>query len=227
MKRRRDRRDDARTHSRRRTSRPNRATRKKRPRSHRRAACARAPLFSWGGLSMVGARRTGLDGARPVGDTHRRGPVRTLGGARLDRRRPLRPLSSSRCSRSACAKCARSSASAISRHLHAALARCKETRRSRRGARRSPPSFFLSTRTAPTRRARTGAGQDLTREIVDGRDLIDIAERNLMAPLDAEGQSRDRCRRQARIDGHRHQPARPCRRSVRRAPGHPPAATHR
>ena len=69
--------------------------------------------------------------------------------------------------------------------LHAALARARET--DDRDAARAGAAELLSLYAARPDTARARAlVKDLTREIVDGRDLIDIAERNLMAPLDAE-----------------------------------------
>lgn len=69
--------------------------------------------------------------------------------------------------------------------LHAALARARET--DDRDAARAGAAELLSLYAARPDTARARAlVKDLTREIVDGRDLIDIAERNLMSPLDAE-----------------------------------------
>lgn len=70
-------------------------------------------------------------------------------------------------------------------HLHAALARARETD-DRDGARAGAAELVSIYASRPdTARARALV-VDLTREIVDGRDLLDIAERNLMAPLDAD-----------------------------------------
>lgn len=69
--------------------------------------------------------------------------------------------------------------------LHAALARARDTD-DRDAARAGAGELLTLYANRPdTARARALV-KDLTREIVDGRDLIDIAERNLMAPLDAE-----------------------------------------
>lgn len=69
--------------------------------------------------------------------------------------------------------------------LHQALARARETD-DRDAARKGAGELLSLYASRPdTARARTLV-KDLTQEIVDGRDLIDIAERNLMAPLDAE-----------------------------------------
>ena len=70
-------------------------------------------------------------------------------------------------------------------HLHGALARARDA--DDRDAARAGAGELLSlyANRPDTARARALV-MDLTREIVDGRDLIDIAERNLMAPLDQE-----------------------------------------
>ena len=69
--------------------------------------------------------------------------------------------------------------------LHASLARAREA--DDRDAARSGAGELLALYAGRPDTARARAlVKDLTREIVDGRDLIDIAERNLMAPLDAE-----------------------------------------
>ena len=69
--------------------------------------------------------------------------------------------------------------------LHAALAEARETD-DRDGARKGAAELVSIYADRPdTARARSLV-TDLMREIVDGRDLIDIAERNLMVPLDAD-----------------------------------------
>ena len=78
------------------------------------------------------------------------------------------------------------------------------TRRAK--ARRASSSRSTATarrRPAPGPRSRTPP-----RAIIDGRDLIDVAERALLRPLDDKAQARDRRGRQARLAGHRDQPAR-------------------
>ena len=77
-----------------------------------------------------------------------------------------------------------------------------------------------------TARARAEV-EDAARAIIDGRDLIDVAERALLRPLDAQGARRDRRRRQARVAGDRDQPARDSRRRVRRRPDRAAGAPHR
>lgn len=69
--------------------------------------------------------------------------------------------------------------------LHAALAKARDA--DDRDAARAGAGELLSLYASRPDTARARAlVKDLTREIVDGRDLVDIAERNLMAPLDAE-----------------------------------------
>ena len=70
-------------------------------------------------------------------------------------------------------------------HLHIALAEAR-ARDDRESARKGVAELVAIYGGRPeTARARALVG-DLMREIVDGRDLIDIAERNLMVPLDAD-----------------------------------------
>ncbi len=70
-------------------------------------------------------------------------------------------------------------------HLHIALAEAR-ARDDRESARKGVGELVAIYGGRPeTARARALVG-DLMREIVDGRDLIDIAERNLMVPLDAD-----------------------------------------
>ena len=69
--------------------------------------------------------------------------------------------------------------------LHLALAGARET--DDRDAARKGAGELLSLYAGRPDTARARAlVKDLMKEIVDGRDLIDIAERNLMSPLDAE-----------------------------------------
>ena len=68
---------------------------------------------------------------------------------------------------------------------------------------------------------------ELSREIIDGRDLIDLAERTLVLPLDDSGAARNRQRVQARFGRHHDQPARVARRDFRRRPGDRADAPHR
>ncbi|MFV0281712.1 MAG: YcjF family protein [Rhodoblastus sp.] len=70
-------------------------------------------------------------------------------------------------------------------HLHIALAQARAND-DRDAARKGAGELLALYKKRPeTARARALVG-DLTREIVDGRDLLDITERNLMAPLDEE-----------------------------------------
>lgn len=70
-------------------------------------------------------------------------------------------------------------------HVGLAQARAEDDRTAARARIRELVAIYESR--ADTARAR-GLVADLTREIVDGRDLIDIAERNLMTPLDESAQ---------------------------------------
>jgi putative membrane protein len=72
-------------------------------------------------------------------------------------------------------------------HMHAAFARARESddRNAARALTRDLVSLYASR--AETARARAQLS-DLTGEIVDGRDLIDIAERELMTALDEDAQ---------------------------------------
>ncbi|MEI2734360.1 MAG: TIGR01620 family protein [Rhodoblastus sp.] len=120
-----------------------------------------------------------------MGDARGRGPVRALRDARLDRRRPRgghRP----RAARAGLARIARDLPPAPHRHP-ARRARASARDADDRDAARAGAGELLSLYAGRPDTARARAlVKDLTREIVDGRDLVDIAERNLMAPLDAE-----------------------------------------
>ena len=61
--------------------------------------------------------------------------------------------------------------------------------------------------------------EELRDEIIDGRDLIDIAERQLMPTTGRRGAQGDRRRGQTRVGGGGDQPARHCRCDFRRGPG--------
>ena len=99
-----------------------------------------------------------------------------------------------------------------------ARARRRRSRRRARGRRRIDRAL----RQAAGDRARARRGRAAMGAIIDGRDLIDVAERALLRPLDAKAQARNRRRRQARFAGDRDQPARDARRassSSRRSSG--------
>lgn len=72
-------------------------------------------------------------------------------------------------------------------HLHLALAQARE-KDDRDGARKGVAELVAIYADRPDTARSRNLVNDLLREIVDAPDLIDIAERNLMRPLDAEAQ---------------------------------------
>ena len=71
--------------------------------------------------------------------------------------------------------------------MHVAFAEARAAD-DRAAARRSSASSSRSTATGPRRRARAREVEEATRAIIDGRDLIDVAERALLRPLDDRAQ---------------------------------------
>ena len=102
--------------------------------------------------------------------------------------------------------------------LHIGLARARETDDFKE-ARRLVGELVLALRRAARDSRARGQLRGLAHDIVDGRDLIDIAERTLVEPLDMRVRARDRERRQAGVGGDRAGAARDHRRRLRRGAG--------
>ena len=71
-------------------------------------------------------------------------------------------------------------------HVEFARARAADDRDDRASARR--PAGRRSTKAGPKRRGRRAEVEEASRAIIDGRDLIDVAERALLRPLDLKAQ---------------------------------------
>ena len=205
-------------------SRPSRS-RRCRCRSRPRPAAA-APL-ALGHDVLVGLRRArAARASASASRTWYRGPVRaTRAGSAIwalcssalavarapgrHRPRDAWALRGSRPSRS-CARARRRRWSATTAPKAArSCANCSRSSAQRRGSRTPAP-----------------ASKAISTEIIDGADLIRLAERELMAPLDARGAPAGLECRQARLARHRGEPARRRRyvvRPVHRALAHAPA----
>ena len=126
-------------------------------------------------------------------------------------------LFSSASSASRRARSSRSARQTRIAEMHVAFAHARAAD-DRDAARRLVAQLVALYRDRPeTARARAEV-EDAARAIIDGRDLIDVAERALLRPLDQKGARRDRRRRQARVAGDRDQPARDPRRRSSSSP---------
>ena len=163
------------------------------------------------------ARRPRLARARIVGDEPDRGRC-SPGRSRSDSSARLRPgCSWSASSASRRARSSRSARQTRIAEMHVAFARARAAD-DRDAARRCWRSSIALYRDRPeTARARAEV-EDAPRAIIDGRDLIDVAERALLEADRREGGERDRRRRRAGVAGDGDQPARGARRRIRGRP---------
>ena len=144
------------------------------------------PAHALGRAVLVGAVGARAARARAGGHELHRGVVCALALARRGR-------AGARRARGPCAaghrRCARSiglAGSPRSRHCARARAGHHRKRRPRPAAARCSPTCCRSRGASRSLRAPARGSRAIAADIIDGRDLVRLAERELMAPLDAE-----------------------------------------